>query len=185
MSQGECLSGDWGPVGYQDGANGHPPSRLDDHAKACAAYGVRTDAQTYLDARERGLGEYCRPQRGYREGRMGRRYHGVCPPRLAAGFLAGYDDGRRLHAAEEHRDEIRREVSRFDRRINDIEDELEEIAGRLGAPGLDDGTRRSLEADRRDLRRELRQEIASRNHARRQERAAEDHATRLRIDLTG
>jgi hypothetical protein len=185
MSQGECLSGDWGPVGYQDGANGHPPSRLDDHAKACAAYGVRTDAQTYLDARERGLGEYCRPQRGYREGRMGRRYHGVCPSGLAAGFLAGYDDGRRLHDAEEHRDALREEVRRHDRRIGDINDELEEIAEALDAPGLDKRARGSLESDRRELRRKLRDIKARRDHAWHQERVAEDHATRLRIDLTG
>src|SRR3546814_1412064 len=75
------------------------------HAKACAAYGVRPDATTYLAARERGLFEYCTPPRGFREGRMGRKYHGVCPPQAVSGFLAGYDDGLRVHAAEERSEE--------------------------------------------------------------------------------
>ena len=116
---------------------------------------------------------------------MGRRYHGVCPSGLAAGFLAGYDDGRRLHDAEEHRDALREEVRRHDRRIGDINDELEEIAEALDAPGLDKRARGSLESDRRELRRKLRDIKARRDHAWHQERAAEDHATRLRIDLTG
>src|SRR3546814_4977941 len=55
MNQDECLSGDWGLVGYQDGTNGYPLSYMDKHAKACAAYGVRPDAATYMAARERGL----------------------------------------------------------------------------------------------------------------------------------
>src|SRR3546814_10469398 len=69
MNQDECLSGDWGLVGYQDGTNGYPLSYMDKHAKACAAYGVRPDAATYMAARERGLFEYCTPPRGFREGR--------------------------------------------------------------------------------------------------------------------
>lgn len=185
MTRDECLSGNWALVGYQDGAAGHPPSRLDAHAKACAAHGARPDARTYLAARDRGLGEFCTPVRGYREGRMGRRYHGVCPPALAHGFLAGYDDGRRLHAAEEYRDALRDEVRGHDRRIGDIDDELDRIADQLEASGLDRRARDALEDDRRALRRESREITARRDQAWRQERAAEDHATRLRIELTG
>src|SRR3546814_17481175 len=77
MNQDECLSGDWGLVGYQDGTNGYPLSYMDKHAKACAAYGVRPDAATYMAARERGLFEYCTPPRGFREGRMGSKYFEV------------------------------------------------------------------------------------------------------------
>src|SRR3546814_770003 len=147
----ECLTGDWGLVGYQDGTNGYPPSYMDKHAKACAAYGVRPDATTYLAARERGLFEYCTPPRGFREGRMGRKYHGVCPPQAVSGFLAGYDDGLRVHAAEEHRDEIRRDVRRFEQRMDDIEDELDEIADQLGDSGLERGERDCLEGDRKSV----------------------------------
>ncbi|MDN5782839.1 MAG: DUF2799 domain-containing protein [Luteimonas sp.] len=184
MNQDECLTGDWALVGYQDGSNGYPPSYLDKHAKACAAHGVRPDAATYLDARERGLFEYCTPPRGFREGRMGRKYHGVCPPSTVPDFLAGYDDGLRVNAAEEHRDDIRRDVRRFEQRIDDIDEELDGIADRLGESGLDKDTRESLEDTRRHLRRELRDAQAGHDRAWRLEQAADDHATRLRIDLS-
>src|SRR3546814_8239123 len=85
--------------------------------------------------------------RGFREGRMGRKYHGVCPPQAVSGFLAGYDDGPRVHAAEEHRDEIRRDVRRFEQRMNDIADELDEIADQIGDSGLERGERDYLRSE--------------------------------------
>src|SRR3546814_17626087 len=88
---------------------------------------------------------------------MGRKYFGVCPTQAVSGFLAGYDDGLRVHAAEEHRDEIRRDVRRFDQRMDDIEDELDELADRLADSGLERGERDSLEETRHHLRRELRE----------------------------
>src|SRR3546814_12387496 len=87
---------------------------------------------------------------------MGRKYHGVCPPQAVSGFLAGYDDGLRVHAAEEHRDEIRRDVRRFEQRMDDIEDELDEIADQLGDSGPERGERYSLAATLHHPRRELR-----------------------------
>lgn len=184
LDQDQCLQGDWARIGYIDGRDGRPPSYLENHAKACAAYGVRPDPATYFEARDRGLFEYCTPPRGFHEGRMDRKYYGVCPPQMADGFLAGYQDGLRVHAAEEHRDEIRRDVNRFERRIDDIGDELDKLAARLDDPGLDEDTRKSLEESRRDLRRELRSVEARHRRAWNQEQAAEDQATRLRIDMT-
>lgn len=184
MNQDQCLTGDWALVGYKDGAGGAPPSRLDDHAKACAAYGVRPDAATYLDARERGLMAYCTPPRGFTEGRLGRRYYDVCPPSMAQGFLAGYDDGLRVHSADQYREQISDDVRRFDRRIKDIEDELDDIRDRLDDGTLDASTRRSLEDARRDLHRELRMVGSKRNQARRRERAAAVQTDRLDRDLS-
>src|SRR3546814_12340377 len=67
--------------------------------------------------------------------------------------------------------------------MDDIDDELDEIADRLGDSGLDKGARDSLEDTRRHLRRELRDVGAQHGRAWREEQAADDHATRLRIDL--
>ncbi len=184
MNQDQCLAGDWARVGYEDGAGGAPRSRLDDHAKACAAYGVRPDAATYLDARERGLTRYCTPPRGFTEGRLGHKYFDVCPPAVARGFLVGYDDGLRVHSADEYRDEISDDVRRFDRRIDDIENELDDIRDRLDDGTLDASTRRSLEDARRNLRRDLRAERSNRDQARRRESDAAFHADRLRRELS-
>src|SRR3546814_1009049 len=100
---------------------------------------------------------------------MGRKYFGVCPPQSVSGFLAGYDDGLRVHAAEELRDEIRRDVRRFDQRMDVIEDELDEIADRLADSGLERGARDSLEETRHHLRRELSDVQARHGRAWRQE----------------
>src|SRR3546814_14223065 len=66
--------------------------------------------------------------------------------------------------------------------MDDIEDELDEIADQLGDSGLERGERDSLEETRHHLRRELRDVEARHGRAWRQEQAADDHATRLRID---
>src|SRR3546814_18399932 len=76
--------------------------------------------------------------------RMGVKYLGVCPPQSGSGFLAGYEDCMRGHAAEEHSDEIRRDGRSFEKRMDDIEDELDDIADQLGDSGLESGERDSL-----------------------------------------
>lgn len=179
MTQGDCLTGDWAHVGYQDGTDGYPASRLSDHSQACAAYGVRPDRETYLAAREQGLDVYCTPYQGYQAGRLGRKYHGVCPPGIAGGFLAGYDDGLRVYAATEHQNDIQTDVRNVERRIDDMEDELDEIRDRLAEDGLGTETRKSLQRARYDLRDELQRARQHRDHARHRERAAADHATEL------
>ena len=52
MSADQCLVGDWGGRGYQDGLNGLRSDRLDDHAKACAKHGVTPNVSAYYSARE-------------------------------------------------------------------------------------------------------------------------------------
>lgn len=185
MTEGECLVGDWSRVGYQDGAAGHPVSRLSDHRQACAAYGVSPDADAWMAGRERGLAEvYCTPYRGFETGRTGREYHGVCPPGLARGFLVGYDDGMRVHAATEHRDDIRADVRRFDHQLDEIQEDLEKIRGRLDNEQLTEEAREALEDARHDLRRDLHRVRGKRESARRAESAASYHADRLRQALS-
>lgn len=179
MTEGECLTGDWSRIGYHDGAAGYPPSRLSEHAQACAAYGVHPDADAYLIARERGLSVYCTPYRGFEAGRQGREYQGVCPPRLAGGFLAGYEDGRRVYAAVEHRDAMRSEARQFNGRIEDIEEELDRIRAQLADEYLTPEARETLRDRRRDLRGELHRAHKKWERAKRREHAAADHANRL------
>ena len=52
MNEDQCRVGDWGGQGWRDGAEGRQTSRLDDHAKACAKYGVVPNVTAYLSARE-------------------------------------------------------------------------------------------------------------------------------------
>lgn len=184
MTQDECFSGDWSMVGYQDGTNGYPPSRLSDHAQACAAHGVRPDANAYYAARERGLVEYCTPYRGFEAGRLDRKYHGVCPPGLARGFLTGYDDGLRVHAATEHLEDVKTDLRRLDRRVQDIEDDLDNVRDQLGSGDLSADTRKALQTTRKNLNNDLRRARETRERARYRERDAGQHADRLQYELS-
>ena len=99
ISEEACLQGDWAGIGFKDGEAGHPQSRLDEHAKACAKTGVAPDPAPYFAARAQGLRLYCTPDRGFREGRLGHSYAGVCPEPAAGRFLPAYADGQLVHAA--------------------------------------------------------------------------------------
>lgn len=171
MSQEACLQGDWYAQGVKDGEAGRPQSRLDDHAKACAKAGVIPDAAPYFQAREQGLKFYCTQDRGFREGRDGDSYHGVCPPGAERGFLVGYADGQLVHAAvsrlsqaESDRDSADRRAERRDREARGVEDELRN-------PKLNDEQKHELRDRLNRLRSERRQAVED---GRRAEWAARD-----------
>lgn len=159
MSQEACLRGDWVGVGYGDGEAGRPQSRLDEHAKACAKAGVVPDAGAYFQAREQGLKMYCTQDRGFREGRNGDSYHGVCPQGPERGFLVGYADGQLVHAAAERlsraesdRDSADRRAEKRDREARGVEDELRN-------PKLNDEQTRELRDRLNRLRSERRDAV--------------------------
>lgn len=124
LSQGECLTGDWYTVGRDDGSRGLQRSRLFEHHKACAEYGVRPDPVAYDAGRQAGLLRYCTPDRGFNEGRDGDAYRNVCPLETERGFLAGYRSGKIIHDAEEALDDVEREISSREYKLDDDDEEL-------------------------------------------------------------
>lgn len=144
LSQGQCLTGDWFMIGRQDGADGLQRSRLFDHREACAQYGVIPDPAAYEAGRRAGLLRYCTPDSGYREGRQGHPYRSVCPLPTEPGFLAGYRNGRVIHDAQEALEDVDREISSREHRLED-EDEA-----------LTDDERHRLLMELRDLHRDYR-----------------------------
>lgn len=172
MTMDECLSGNWARVGYQDGANGYPPARLANHETACAAHGVGVDAQTYFDARERGLQEYCTPYRGYQAGSNGQNYAGVCPLETEAGFLAGYADGRVVHDARQQVERARSDVGTVERRIRTLRKDIDRTRERISEADTSDSQRRDLRVELQQLRDELRRADGDLKHARRREQHA-------------
>ncbi len=182
MTQGECLSGNWLRVGYQDGAAGHPPSRLGNHEAACAAHGVGVDPQAYFDGRERGLVEYCTPWGGFNAGRNGRTYHGVCAYESEGAFLTGYTDGRHVHEADQYASRARSDVSSRESRIRRLQRDIDRLRGRMeSAESSDD--RKALAAELQALRGELRQAERSLVQARREHDLAERELQRVRYLL--
>lgn len=132
----------WEQLGRTDGRQGYPSSRLYEHNKACAEYGIAIDERPYQQGRERGLLDYCTADNGFREGRKGARYHNVCPARLEPAFLDRYRDGHLLYDAES-------EISTTESRIDQIERKLDNDK-------LDKKERRRLNRELRDAFNEYR-----------------------------
>jgi len=159
MSQEQCLRGDWRAVGYGDGVDGRPMSRLDEHAKACAKAGVTPDAKLYFEAREEGLRRYCTEANGFQVGREGHSYAGVCPPPAEPAFLGGYSDGQRVYAATQRLDSARSELSSADARADKRARQADEVENELRNPKLTDEQVRELRDRLNRLRRERRDAI--------------------------
>lgn len=170
MSKDECLMGAWGEKGYRDGLAGYDASRLEDHASACAKYGMGTNPQAYMSAREDGLRTYCTWQNGFTEGRRGNSYRGVCRPEEEAGFVPAWEDGREIHAAEQALASAESALNSALSRIEDREDKLAAKRRELRESGRSEEDRNKI----RDRIQEVREEIA---RARRDARDAEYEIT--------
>lgn len=175
MTKDQCLAGAWGEKGYQDGLAGYRPSRLDDHVQACAKYGAPPNPSAYLSAREDGLRTYCTWESGFRQGRQGNSYGGVCSPAEERDFLPAYEDGRRIYVAEQAVSSAESALNSAVSRIESREDKLEAKQRELRQEGLTDEERERI----RDRIREVRGELQD---ARRDARRAEEELRYARIE---
>jgi hypothetical protein len=171
MSKDQCLQGDWGAVGFKDGEAGRAQSRLDDHAKACAKAGVVPQAGPYFAARDQGLKLYCTQDRGFREGRTGQSYAGVCPQLSERGFLVGYADGQLVDAAEDRLSDARSDRDSADRRAEKRDREARGVEDELRNPKLTQEQTHELRDRLNRLRSERRQAVED---GRRADQAARD-----------
>lgn len=184
MSQEECLQGDWRSVGYSDGANGRPMSRIDDHAKACQKTGVTPDMSLYAQGRDEGLVRYCTEANGFRVGREGHSYAHVCPYPVEAEFLGGYADGERVHAATERLESARSDLSSADARADKRARQADGVEDELRNPKLTDEQTRELRDRLQRLRRERREAIEDGRRAEAAIRDAEREVDDLRARYT-
>lgn len=175
MTKEQCLAGAWGEKGYQDGLSGYRPSRLDDHAQACAKYGAAPNPSAYLSAREDGLRTYCTWESGFRQGRQGNSYGGVCSPAEERDFLPAYEDGRRIYVVEQAVSSAQSALNSAISRIESREDKLEAKQRELRQDGLTDEERDRI----RDRIREVRGEL---QEARRDARQAENDLRHAEIE---
>ena len=149
LSERECRDQDWYGIGADDGFDGAPASRIEDHRNACAEFGIEPDAEQYEAGRRDGLKQYCTVTRGFDIGRKGMMYGGGCPPGADQEFLRGHSLGRRFYEVEE---EIKR-----------IDSDLRTYRSQSTTPDIDENTAqhaysrmRDLEFERSQLESELR-----------------------------
>jgi hypothetical protein len=135
ISAEQCLSMDWRTVGFEDGARGRPVQSIGNYRQACGEHGVTADLDGYRAGHTEGVEVYCRPVRGFEEGRNGARYQGVCPTDIEPEFLAAYDSGRQLYELERALAQIERQIAADHREQENIKRRLTEI----GAAMISDG----------------------------------------------
>jgi hypothetical protein len=151
MSREECEVVDWRALGYEDGVKGWSEARIGDHRKACAKHGIGLDLDAYRSGWREGVQSYCSPGNGYKLGRRGQRYSGVCPGELEPAFLTAFRDGRELYDQEA---EVRRLAHRLDnthKRLAQIDGEMRDTGLELVAPGIPTERRVVLLDDLRKL----------------------------------
>ncbi len=154
LPRDECRQADWRAIGYEDGLKGYPALRIGAHRKACARHGVIPDLRRYAEGRDAGLLEFCRPANGYRLGRAGIDYAGVCPAAGEADFLEAYYAGRELHSLEARIGQLDREVNTRAAELEQIDKDIATIEEELLMAGSAPGVREALLAEQQSLERE-------------------------------
>ena len=152
LSEEQCQVGDWYGIGESDGNSGYSHQRLEEHIEACQRHGVTPDHVQYEQGRQAGLRSYCTPERGFRAGRMGNSYGGVCPAGLERDFLAGYSDGQLVHAAQAAYDAASSDQARYLQQARDIESRIASEETAAQAADLTDEQRRIIRDRIRALR---------------------------------
>ncbi len=136
VSQGQCLSGDWQTLGYNDGVAGFLSSRLLAHYEACDRHGVVPDRDAYLAGFNQGLAIFCKPANGLAVGKRGGGYHHACPADLEPAFLAAYREGRRLYRVQREVSQLRRAIEHAERDIQSLEADILDAAAAQLDPAL-------------------------------------------------
>lgn len=154
MNEEQCLAGDWVGQGYSDAASGRSPSRLSDHAEACAKHGITPDPVAYRSGWDRGITVYCTPENGFRSGRQGNGYSGVCPGDLEGRFYPAWQDGQEVYSANQAEYDARSTVNSFASRLEAYDDDIEARERELRTEGLTQEQRDAIRARIRDIRRE-------------------------------
>jgi hypothetical protein len=162
LTKEECQLGDWRTIGYEDGLKGLAQTRISEHRKDCAEHGVALNLDAYRSGWDEGVRRYCEPGNGYRQGRGGARYNGVCPATLEPGFLQAYSRGREIHDLEAEVSRLRRSLNDKHNRMAEIEVQMRDTGLGLVAAGLSTEQRvvlldelRKLEAERAATRAEI------------------------------
>ncbi len=99
LNKDECRTANWKLIGFEDGSNGYNSSRIGQHRKACAEYGISPNLDLYNQGHAEGLHKYCIPANAYNLGKRGSSYQGNCAGYNEAGFISAYNQGIKLYRA--------------------------------------------------------------------------------------
>ncbi len=137
ISPDECQTADWYNLGYGDGQSGYKRDRVNDYAQECSKVNIQVNIEQWQQGYEQGNQMYCAPENGYRLGRDGQSYHGVC---FNQQFVQNYNAGKRQYE--------------IDREIQDLKQQIANLKEKLHHEQNDD-IKREIRHDIRYLKREI------------------------------
>lgn len=109
VSGDPCGHADWFEVGRVDGLSGVNQEHSV-YVGRCLSRGRVIDVELYQAGWQKGLLEYCTPERGFDAGRSGADYSGVCPSHMEAAFLQRFKIGAKIAALERKNAEIEAQI---------------------------------------------------------------------------
>ena len=133
LSGNECETADWWLIGQEDGSEGLSLTHLKEHQESCAEHGVTPDRDAYVKGHSSGLAVYCTRFTGYKVGRSGRPYHGICDGSLAEAFEPGLRRGRMVHTLETEAWDIMQKRESLWEKIGRLEHERKTLQEKLEA----------------------------------------------------
>lgn len=155
LSENECEAADWWLIGQEDGSEGLPLARLEEHRESCVEHGVTPDRDAYAKGHRSGLAVYCTRFTGYKVGRSGQPYHGICEGPLAEAFEPGLRRGRMVRTLETEAWDIKRKRDSLGDKIGRTEHERKTLQEKLAADESIPQDRESMAEKIEELGREL------------------------------
>ncbi len=119
LSEDQCRQGSWYDIGFRDGLKGYRADYVFQHGEACAKYGISVNRQEYTRGYDDGLRQYCIPSNGYMVGLQGGAYNGVCKGPEADAFFRMYLKGKQVYEIEKRLTEINAEMEETDNTLID------------------------------------------------------------------
>lgn len=117
ISKEECSVGDWAGIGQRDSSKGSKQDRFYTYVKECGEHGVKPDHNAYKAGYSDGLKTYCTAENGWRVGKSGSSYAGICPKSLAEAFSRSYQKGKAVYT-------VNSKISQTDNEIRQIDDDI-------------------------------------------------------------
>lgn len=121
MTVSECKVADWSRVGFKDGAQGEPESRLAAYTEDCGKAGIRPNAQAYRQGWDAGILRFCTAANGWREGLLGHSGKAqVCQGQAGYESFSHYLDlGFRVYRTNESIQRNNAEIQGLQKRLED------------------------------------------------------------------
>ena len=150
VSGDPCKFADWFEVGRVDGLNG-VSIETSTYVGRCKALDTPVDQELYSAGWERGLVDYCTPDRAYDAGRTGESYGGVCPKNLEAKFLKRFKLGAEISALEKKNAQL---ASAVESKLVELDSILKDALQRMPSS---ESKKQALESEIKKLRNDVAQ----------------------------